>query len=318
MATLTIRKQHAFTGHSGAVYALAPGLTPAQVLSGSSDCLIASWDLETGQAAPFTAKLPAPVYSLLHLPEQHLLLAGTGAGSIHVIDLQARTEIKILQLHEGPVFDIAVSHKHGLFFSAGGDGQLGVCDLDTLQLLKIRKLCTGKVRGLAIHPDESLLAVAAGDGNVRLFELPTVTERYCFAAHAQSANCVSWAPDGSFLLSGGKDAHLNVWAATTNFARIESIPAHNYAIYSIVWSPEGNYFATGSRDKTVKIWDPATRNLLVRINRERYNGHHNSVNRLLWSEYHDLLISTGDDRAVLCWEIHDGGREVLKALGLRK
>ncbi|MCA6364471.1 MAG: WD40 repeat domain-containing protein [Bacteroidetes bacterium] len=315
MSEPVIRKRHALTGHSGAVYALAQGFTHNQILSGSSDRFIASWDLETGHQGGFTAQLPAPVYSLLHLQPQNVLLAGTGAGSIHFIDTIKRSEIKILQLHAAAVFDLLVAPAHGLFFSAGADGQLAVGDTDTLELLKIRKLCTGKVRGLALHPNGNLLAVASGDGNVRIFELPAVTEIACFEAHAQSANCVSWSPDGSFLLSGGKDAHLNVW--DENYNRIESIPAHNYAIYSIVWSPEGNYFATGSRDKTVKIWDPATRNIIVRLNRERFNGHHNSVNRLLWSNYHDLLISTGDDRAILAWEIHDEGRNVLKALGLR-
>ncbi|MCU0433769.1 MAG: WD40 repeat domain-containing protein [Bacteroidia bacterium] len=316
MSEPVIRKRYSLTGHSGAVYALTQGFTPGQILSGSSDRFIASWNMETGAQDGFTAQLPAPVYSLLNLREKQLLLAGTGAGSVHFIDTEKRSEIKILQLHTAAVFDLLAAPAHGLFFSAGGDGQLAVGDVDTLELLKIRKLCTGKVRGLALHPQGNLLAVASGDGNVRIFELPAVTEIACFAAHAQSANCVSWAPDGSFLLSGGKDAHLNVW--NENFERIESIPAHNYAIYSIAWSPDGNYFATGSRDKTVKIWDPATRNIIVRLNRERFNGHHNSVNRLLWTDYHDLLISTGDDRALLAWEIHDEGRNVLKALGLRK
>lgn len=318
MSAPAIRKRFAFTGHSGAIYALAPGFSPGQLLSGSSDRFIASWNLETGQQDGFTAQLPAPVYSLHPLAGGQLLLAGTGAGSLHIIDVHQRSEIKILQLHTAAVFDIVSAPQHGLFFTAGGDGQLAVCDAETLELLKIRKLCTGKVRGLAVHPSGNLLAAASGDGNVRIFELPTVTEIACFAAHAQSANCVSWSPDGKLLLSGGKDAHLVVWDAQQNYAQLESIPAHNYAIYSIVWSPDGNYFATGSRDKTVKIWDPATRNVIVRINRERFNAHHNSVNRLLWSEYQDLLISTGDDRAVLVWEIHDEARNVLKALGLRK
>ncbi len=318
MSVPALRKRFAFTGHSGAVYALSPGFSAQQILSGGSDHFIASWNLETGEQDGFTAQLPAPVYSLMQLPGGQFLLAGTGAGSLHSIDIHQRREIKILQLHTAAVFDLAVAPAHGLFFTAGGDGQLGVCDADTLELLKIRKLCTGKVRGLAVHPSGNLLAVASGDGNVRIFELPTVTEIACFAAHAQSANCVSWSPDGNILLSGGKDAHLNVWNAADNFARIESIPAHNYAIYSIVWSPDGTYFATGSRDKTVKIWDPENRNVLLRINRERFNAHHNSVNRLLWIDYQDLLVSTGDDRAVLVWEVHDEARNVLKALGLRK
>lgn len=314
---LIVRNKHIFKGHSGAVYALAPGLHQDSIFSGSSDKFIASWNLATGQADPFTAQMPAPVYSLFHSQKEGLLFAGSGAGSLHCIDIQQRAEIKILQLHQSSIFDITAHSDHGLLFTAGGDGQLAVVDLKELQLLKIRKLCKEKIRGLSIHPNGQTLAVACGDGMIRLFSLPQVTEIAAITAHEFSANCVSWSPDGTILLSGGKDAHLNAWDAANNYALLERIPAHNYAIYSIVWSPDGHYFATGSRDKTVKIWDPRTRNVLMRITRERHSGHHNSVNRLLWSDYKDLLVSTGDDRAILSWEIQDGGHNVLKALGLR-
>jgi WD40 repeat protein len=315
--SLTIRKKHAFTDHQGSVYALAPGLTRESIFSGSSDRFIASWNLATGTAEEFSAQLPAPVYSLLHLTDQQVLFAGNGAGSVHCITTAERREAKILQLHQAPIFDLAASRQHQLLFTAGGDGQFAVVDLKELQLLKIRKLCTEKVRNIALHSNQQVVAVACGDGMIRLFHLPEVTEIDCFVAHRSSVNCVSWSPDGKLLLSGGKDAHLNVWAYENAFTLLESIPAHNYAIYSIVWSPDGTYFSTGSRDKTVKIWDPASRNVLARINRERYNGHHNSVNKLLWSDYNDLLISTGDDRTILTWEIQDVGYTALKELGLR-
>ena len=70
----------------------------------------------------------------------------------------------------------------------------------------------------------------------------------------------------------------------------------------MAFSPDGTYFATASRDKTVKIWKTENRQLLLRINKEQQDGHLNSVNKVVWTE--QGLVSTGDDRAIILWEIN--------------
>ena len=82
-----------------------------------------------------------------------------------------------------------------------------------------------------------------------------------------------------------------------------SQPAHWFTINKIVFHPEGKWFATGSRDKTIKIWDAETFELLKVIETMRDKGHINSVNCLLWSEHNDYLLSCGDDRSIIAWEV---------------
>ena len=111
-----------------------------------------------------------------------------------------------------------------------------------------------------------------------------------------------FSPDGKVLLTGGRDAHLNIWQVG-KYEIIKSIPAHNWAIYDIAYSPNSKLFATASRDKTIKIWDSNTFQLLKVINKAKQGGHLNSVNKIIWSTYNNYLISSGDDRAILLWEI---------------
>jgi WD40 repeat protein len=176
-----------------------------------------------------------------------------------------------------------------------------VLDGISFEKLKSLQICNEKVRSMSVHPSGDLLAVASSDGMIRVFSLPLMKEAKQFYAHDLAANVVQWNPEGNLLLSGGRDAHLKVWDAANDYSLIHDIAAHNYAIYSIAYSPDGKFFATGSRDKTVKVWNAATFEVLMRINKEKHDAHLNSVNKVLWNKYG--LISTGDDRAIMVWEV---------------
>jgi len=292
------------TGHNGCVYAMDKGLSEHTVFTGGSDMFIALWNLDTLQAEKFAASLPAPVYAICHIPEKKLLLAGTTTGSIHILDLERKEEIKILQHHTAPIFDIKYSVKTNCFYTAGGDGNLAVCSLDTLSLIKIKKLSNQKVRNIDFNYTTSEIAVALGDCNILVFDLYTLDHKIDFIAHQLAANVVRYSPDGKFLLTGGRDAHLNIWQVA-NYELVESIPAHNWAIYDIVFNPDATLFATASRDKTIKIWDAKTYQLLKRISKENFDGAHtHSVNKLIWSTYNNYLVSVGDDRMIMIREVN--------------
>jgi WD40 repeat protein len=104
------------------------------------------------------------------------------------------------------------------------------------------------------------------------------------------------------MLSGGRDAMLRVWDAK-KLTLLKEIPAHNYAIYSISFSPDKKLFATGSRDKTLKIWKASDHSFLFRADKEKSDAHTHSVNKTLWTKFHDILISGGDDRKVMAWVV---------------
>ena len=292
----------ALTGHSGCIYAIDKGISEHTVYTGGSDRHIALWNLETLQAEKFAASLPAPVYAICHIPEKKLLLAGTTAGSIHIVDLEKKEEIKILQHHTAPIFDIRYSLKTNCFYTAGGDGGFAVCSLDTLSMIRIKKLSNEKVRSIDFNYASSEIAVALGDCKVLVFDLLTLDQKKDFIAHKLAANVVRYSPDGKLLLTGGRDAHLKIWNVA-NYELIKSIPAHNWAIYDIAYSPDASLYATASRDKTVKIWDAQTHQLLKRITKVNFEAHTRSVNKLLWSTYNNYLVSVGDDRLVMVREV---------------
>jgi WD40 repeat protein len=296
----------ALTGHEGSVYALERSGREDRVFTGGGDRIVTEWDLSGQEPPRALVSVGAVVYSLCHIPDRNWLLIGTSGGNLHILDLVARRELhNIIVQHSAGIFDIRYHEPTGNFFSAAGDGTIAIGRLDAPSVVERRSLAPGhKVRSIDLHPGGEEVAFACGDGTIRIYSLKHFEERLRIKAHELSANVVAYESGGKYLLSGGRDAHLCAWNIAEG-GLIRKIPAHNYAIYSISFSPDQRYFATASRDKTVKIWDADAIDFRLRIDREKHNGHKNSVNKVLWTRYRNRLVSTGDDRAVLVWEVEE-------------
>lgn len=301
--TIYVNKAISFSGHGAGVFALAQAHEPHLFYSGSSDKVIALWNLKTGINEKFNAHFPSYIYAIAYIPEKNLLIAGTFAGNIHVIDLSKKEEIRNLQQHKGAIFDIKYLPAQNLFVSASADGSISFTDLTDLTCKKIITLCQEKVRNISLNIEKTRAIFACGDGTLRVYNLADLAEIQRFDAHKLSANISAFHPNGKYLLSGGRDAMLCAWDVENNFIKVTSVPAHNWALYDIVFSPNGRLFATASRDKTLKIWDSETFELLKVISREKNESHRSSVNKLLWTSYNNLLVSCSDDRSIMAWQI---------------
>jgi WD repeat-containing protein 61 len=302
---IQVEKTGQFIGHGGAIYTLEQSSHAHLFYSGSSDNLVVEWNLEEPQQNKVVAKIPAKALALQYVPDRNILLVGQSLGGIHVIDLNKNEEIKLLQLHRESVYDIKYLPEQESFWVAAGDGTVSVWSIKDFSLITALKVCDQKIRSIHFNSVLKEVAVGCGDGSIRIFDFETYEENKILKGHVDdfSVNAVCYHPNGKYLLSGSRDAYLNVWDLENDYALIHHIPAHNYAIYSIVFSPDKKFFATGSRDKSIKIWDSENFEMLMRIDKTEHEGHNHSVNNLLWSDFNNCLVSTGDDKAIMVWEI---------------
>ncbi len=294
---MKFEKHHLYAGHQSAVYTLV-ALGADEFLSAGSDRIVATWKLGEPDNGNMLVRATDVVYAMCVLPGNRLLI-GQAKGEVHVVDLQQRAEVKLLKVHEAPVFKIAFDETYQRIYMLGGDGSFTVHDSNDYSVLARIKVSSGKLRSVAFHPTSNLAAIGCGEGDVHFFDRATLTSLERIQLHQKgfSVNALTFSPNGDYLLTGSRDAHLNVLDVKAQ-ARVESIPAHNYAIYDIQYNPSGNTIATSSRDKTVKIWSTDLQ-VLQRLDKEA-GGHVNSVNHLLWLSDTEL-ISCGDDRAVVGW-----------------
>lgn len=301
MSKLTINKAFTFTGHKDSIYGLGEGLLPGTFYTGGADGWIVEWDSKTGGDGKLLVQVGVPVYSFLLLKEEKLLLCGTRAGNLHVVDLKERKEIRNIEAHTAGIFDIQQSGNY--IITAGGEGTVKIWARNGLALIKELTFSDKSARVIAIDAANGKIAVGYSDNNIRVFAEGSFEIKHEIAAHNNSVFALDYGPQGKYLLSGGRDAVLKVWDADSGYDAVQTINAHLYHINAIKYNAAGDLFATASMDKTVKIWDAATFELLKVLNHERDGGHTSSVNKILWMGS-DKLISCSDDKTAIVWAIN--------------
>jgi WD40 repeat protein len=298
---VAVEKVNTLSGHWNSVYCLEQGPDAESFFSAGGDGMVARWLLSEPENGQLMAKVPASVYALCHIPEQNLLVIGHNYQGIRLIDLGENKETGSLQLTDAAIF--ALAYRQGKLWVGTGDGLLIVVDMATRSVQKHIKASEKSLRALQFSADGLVLAAAYSDHTIKLFNPDTYEPLQVIRGHQNSVFSIQYSPDGRYLLSVGRDAHLRIWKTGKVYEPFKDIVAHMYAINHVEYSPCGQYFATASLDKSIKVWEAETFRLIKVIDKGRHAGHATSVNRLLWLK-HDTLLAASDDRTISVWKLN--------------
>lgn len=290
-------------GHHQPIYTACNSQKLHIFFTAGNDEGVVEWSLKTHDFVKVMMPVNSSVYAL-HCPQSAPLMAvGERSGKVslfHFIDQKVCAE---LSLHSQAIFDIQSINSKNELLLASEDGSLSVWSLSDYRLLYQLQVSKSMIRCMAISTDEQYLAIGAKDHQIYIYKTEDFSLVKTLAEHQLPITSLRFSPDGKYLLSGSRDAQLKIWYSS-DFSLKENIPAHMFAIYDIQFHPDGKLFATASRDKSIKIWDAETFSLLKTISIEKgYEAHRLSVNKLAWSSFNNELISVGDDKVILIWEI---------------
>ncbi len=171
----------------------------------------------------------------------------------------------------------------------------------------------GPVGTIAFSRDSRLLASGGEDGTARVWDVRTGQLLRTIRARCDSVDCVSFSPDGRWLLTCGPnykdsaDGAIQFWDAQTGELARE-FRAHDQWVRTLAYSLDGKYLATGSDDKTAKLWDADTLE-----QRRTFAGHTGMVLSVAFSYDGKSLITNsiphprrGDDCSVRVLDVQDG------------
>ena len=265
--------------------------------------------------------------------DERWVAAGGDAGNIQLWDLHnLESAPRLLQGHEGPVYDLAFGTDNHTLYSAGGDGTLrrwswpaaGSAAGSDAQAVQ-GKVITGAVStvpgerqsplyALAVSPDGSRLAAAGEDGVVALWQTGAApADVLTLQGHMGAVNTVAFSPDGHQLASAGIDGTVRIWSSQDGeqlalLAAGEGSTLANF-INLVMFSPDGKWLASGSSDGNVRLWrvpageaagqtqtNPSVASIPLL-------GHAAAVNALAFSPDGGWLASADDGGEVRLWSV---------------
>lgn len=298
---ITAKKIARLKGHKASVFALGVDDTTGELISGAGDGWVVRWQLDNPDLGRLIAKVETQIFSLAYLADLSVAVVGNMNGGVHWIDLKQPEQTRNVAHHQKGVFGIV--RIENAIFSIGGGGTLTRWSLQPFRTQESFQISNQSLRSIDYQSERNELAVGASDNSIYLLDASNLQiKKKLSQAHDNSVFALRYSPNGRFLLSGGRDAHLKVWDLEANCKLVSSQAAHWFTLNDIAFSPQGRWFATASRDKTIKIWDAESFQLLKVLESGRDQGHLNSVNRLFWGE---RLVSASDDRTMIVWQVEE-------------
>lgn len=297
MSHVSVKKIHTFLGHTDSIYTLR-SINESRFVSAGADGMIVSWNLSEPGEGEVVAKVPGSVYAVAFDHSSNSLFIGQNNDGIHKIDLDSNKEVASIHLGNQQIFAIEIIDEHVWVGLQSGEVILFSKELE---IIRRKKLSDDRIR--SIHNFNDQVAIGASDHLTKILDRQSRNVEKELKRHKNSVFSAKFHPTGKYLATVGRDSHINVWDTSEDYVLRESIVGHLYTINDIEFRNDGRYFATASKDKTIKLWDAYNFTLIKVLDKHRHSAHSNSVNKLLWTEFNDILVSCSDDRTIAAWQI---------------
>ena len=253
-----------FRGLSQYVYSVAFSPNGKYILSGSGfherEPALILWNVSTGEEIRRFEGHSHAVTSVCFSTDGQYILSGGGSGfknkdaTIKLWDVSSGKLIRTFYGHTKPVTAVAFSPDGQQALSASEDYSLKLWEISTGR--EIRTFKDAQTNILSLSPDGQYV-LTEHFKKLDLFEVSTGKKIKTFTGHADYIESVSFAPDGSYAVSGDRAGHIILWNISSGL-EIRKLSGHMGWVNALTFSPDGRCVLSGSSDRTLKLWDVKT------------------------------------------------------------
>lgn len=322
----TGKQIHSFTDYKEPVLALAVSPTGYRVLTTGWGNVVREQNLETG-AEIRRFEHPGPVTCLAYSPDSRFILAGVGTGpgneghTVHLWDLEQRTEVWRGRGHTLPVRSVAFSSSEGRkVISAGDDRTIRLWDLETGKQTGCLDGHQTAIVGAAFTPEQ--LVVSAGGPSVIVWDPETEGEVHRVVASTREvAQFVVAFPGNKVFVADRRAAPIAVLKLLPRSQLVKDTPEpvgevrryenRTEEVRHLAVSSSGRTLLAACRDGLVHLYKVRTGQELRRL-----KGHTGPVTAVAFCPADNRAVSGGQDGTARLWNLETGEElQQIKDLG---
>jgi WD40 repeat protein len=288
-------------------YALSGGNDP------DTDLIL--WDYETGTALRHLTGSLGNIYDVAFTPGGKQALAATQDGALILWNLTTGEVIRRLEGHQGSVNSVEISSNGRYAISGSLGGDVIYWDLNTGEILQrlIGHFNNFGVYDVAFLPGEQQAVSSSWDGSMVVWDLQSGEQvqrltgltgnvgSHFSAGGDWGIHGISLSPDGTQLLSAGRDESLLLWDIATGES-LRRFSGHTAFVVEVAFSPDRQTALSSARNDFLIVWDVATGTPIRRL----------PINSRLNSDFRPTLavhangrsaLSTEADGTILKWQL---------------
>jgi WD40 repeat protein len=134
-------------------------------------------------------------------------------------------------------------------------------------------------------------------------------------AHTDDITCLTYSPDGKFIVSGGWDNTVSINRSEGDFENVQNLKEYKGAIKSLAFSRDGYKLIVGGQDGRLSMYNfnkqkptPASRDTSLLINESQ-------INKLIYGPGMRTVFSAGDDGRFLMYDL---SKEMVKVIATNR
>ncbi len=197
----------------------------------------------------------SPVQSIAWLPnKENLFVAAHMDGTLIVYDKEKEDAVFVAEeaLENG--------HANGDEPKYGFRVKKSVQSRDQkVNPVAVWKVSNMKINGMAFSPDGQMLAVVCEDGTLTILDYINERVLDVYRSYYGAMLCVTWSPDGRYVLTGGQDDLVSIWSLADQ-SLVARCVGHESWVTDVKFDPwrcdERNYrFGSVGEDCRLLLWD---------------------------------------------------------------
>ena len=249
--SFTLSESSTWTGHDGAVTAIAFAPDGRFIASSGMDHVIKLWIPDRNHEMGTFRGHTGAVWAVTWSSDGQSLVSGSEDRTVKVWNTASRRLSTTLNVSD-PVLSVTVSPDRLWLATGSADRKARVWNFRQLKRAEIIPGASDLMSAVLFVPGSNLLVIPKSTRSLTLWD-PTLDEPTGSLEGGASPLAVS--ADGRWLASGsGQDESIRLWDLDRR-TLVATFTGHTSLVSSLSFSPDGRLLVSGSWDHTIRVWD---------------------------------------------------------------